>query len=76
MVNRWQYRSPIGTFWIESDQVHVGRWELKINGERLGSYQTPRMAADAVSSQSTGYSAWDALKDVRIPSYLDEWQEA
>jgi hypothetical protein len=76
MVNRWQYRSEIGTFSIQADNVNVGRWELRINDERLGSYQTPRMAADAVASQTTGYAAWDQLKGATAPGFLEDWAGA
>lgn len=76
MVNRWRFRSPVGTFWIEADQIHIGRWELKLNEERLGTYQTPRMAADAVSSRSTGCAVWDRLEDAKSPACLEDWQPA
>lgn len=76
MVNRWQYVSPLGTFSIQADKVNIGRWELRLEGERLGSYQTPRMAADAVASQATGHSAWDQMKKAQAPSFLEDWEPA
>lgn len=77
MVNRWRFSSPVGTFWIEADQVNIGRWELRIEDERLGTYQTPRMAADAVSARSTGYRPWDGLRESpKPPDYLEDWEGA
>lgn len=76
MVNRWRFNSPVGTFCIEADRVNIGRWELRINGDRLGTYQTPRMAADAVASQSTGFKAWDQLDEPKAPDDLEDWEPA
>lgn len=74
MVNRWHFQSAVGTFCIEADQVNIGRWELRLDNERLGTYQTPRMAADAVVSQATGYRPWDELEKPKTPAYLEDWE--
>lgn len=67
----YHYRSDVGTFWIGPDGS--GRFRLGIDDERLGSYHSPKAAADDVYSQSTGCSEWDSLLATSEPSDLSEW---
>ena len=68
------YRSPVGVFWIRPQPNSGGRFWLGIDDERLGSYHSPRAAADDVYCQATGWSEWDLLRRPNAPTDITEWE--
>ena len=67
----WNYQTSKGKFWIKPQGN--GRFLLGIDDEGLGSYITPKQAADDVYCCATGYYPWDALMIVDQPADLSEW---
>ncbi len=65
------YKTDAGTFWIK--QESNGRWTLRLNGEALGSYNSPEQAADDVYMQATGSYEWDSKDEILEPTDLGEW---
>ena len=69
----WYYETKVGTFSIRRDPNKPGSWLLCIDVVELSSHASPELAASDVYKQSTGWDEWDTLKDVTIPTDLDEW---
>ena len=69
----YTYNSNIGTFEIK--QVGHDRYELWIEYELIGSYESAEFAAEDVSSFNTGYNEWDKFHNEleNFPSCLSEW---
>jgi hypothetical protein len=69
------YRSRVGTFSIEPDEMDVDMLKLCVGGFWLGSYETAEEAAQSVYLRETGWSEWDCLKDSDAPCDLSEWEK-
>ena len=69
------YNSDVGTFEIR--QIGHKRYELWIEEELLGSYESAEMAARDVANFNTDYTEWDRFKNEleNYPSSLSEWAE-
>jgi hypothetical protein len=67
----WYFYSPVGTFIIAIEPS--GAFGLWIDTRKLGDYNAPEEAVDAVRSQRTGYARWDDLTEIDAPKILDEW---
>ena len=69
----YTYNSDIGTFEIK--QVEHERYELWIEEELLGSYESAKFAAEDVSNFNTGYIEWDKFQNEfqNFPSNLSKW---
>jgi hypothetical protein len=74
MPEEYWFRSAVGVFWIRPQPGHEGRYWLGIDDERLGSYHSPRSAADEVYMRHTGWHAWDRLRDADAPRDIGEWE--
>ena len=54
------------------------RWYIDGDWEKSGAYTRPDIAADDVAHQATGFSEWDLLPFMKIPSEIadiGEWQK-
>jgi hypothetical protein len=69
----YEYNAEIGTFEIR--QVEHARYELWVEDEKLGSYETPESAALDVATFNTGYSEWDRFENEErnFPATLSDW---
>ncbi|MCD6190020.1 MAG: hypothetical protein J7K14_00585 [Sulfurimonas sp.] len=69
----YTYNSNIGTFEIK--QVGRGRYELWIEYELIGSYESAESAAEDVSNFNTGYNEWDKFhNDIQdFPPNISKW---
>ena len=67
------YNSPIGRFLIRPQSNDY--WDLWFEDDVLGSYGSAMAAADDVYLQVTGHYEWDSLKNIDIPTDVDEWEE-
>jgi hypothetical protein len=74
-MHAYRYNSPIGIFEIR--QVGHLRYELWIEEERLGEYESAETAATDVATFDTDYVAWDRFENEleNFPASLDEWTE-
>ena len=72
-MHTYTYSSNIGTFEIK--QIERDRYELWIENELIGSYESAEFAAEDVSSFNTGYNEWDKFhNDIQdFPSNIREW---
>lgn len=72
-MNSYQYNADIGTFTIK--ETGHERYELWIEEEQLGFYESPESAAADVAEFNTGYIEWDLFKNEErnIPAHLGEW---
>jgi hypothetical protein len=70
----YYFRSAVGIFWIRPRPGNAGRFILGIGEDALGSYASPRAAADDVYTGATGFYAWDSRNDPRAPRDLSEWE--
>ncbi|HSU31276.1 MAG TPA: hypothetical protein VLJ11_08570 [Bryobacteraceae bacterium] len=68
------YDSPLGTFWIRPEPA--GRVQLGIDKLKLRTFTSPKAAAEAVRSQSSGYEEWDRASGILVPSGLEKWKTA
>lgn len=66
------FRSVVGVFSIRARSD--GRFTLELNGDALGSYHSPRAAADDVYSHHTGARVWDRRRDLEGPTDISEWE--
>lgn len=71
----YAYNSDIGTFGI--NQVGHERYELWIDEELLGSYESAALAAQDVAAFNTGYNEWDTLENdiENYPEDLGQWRK-
>lgn len=58
----WYCETPVGVFSIAPSRTADARWELWIDTQRLGTYESVGAAADNVERGATGITAWDDLK--------------
>ena len=67
------YHSPIGTFEIR--QTEHMRYELWIEEEMLGFYESPESAAQDVAAFNTDYIQWDRFENEleNFPESLNDW---
>ncbi|MEA3419012.1 MAG: hypothetical protein U9Q90_06390 [Campylobacterota bacterium] len=75
-MHTYSYNSDVGTFEIR--QIGHKRYELWIEEELLGSYESAELAARDVADFNTDYTEWDRFKNEleNFPSDLSEWTEA
>lgn len=68
------YNSDIGTFEIR--EVRHRLYELWIEEENLGSYDSAESAAADVAAFNTGYVEWDRFEneETNVPAGLDGWR--
>jgi hypothetical protein len=64
--------TPVGTFWIQPEPA--GRVRLGIDREKLKTYASARLAAQAVADRTTGWAPWDALQSSPAPARLSAWK--
>ena len=71
----YTYNSNIGTFEIK--QIGHDRYELWIEYELIGSYESAESAAEDVSSFNTGYNEWDKFHNELhdFPSIISGWAQ-
>lgn len=71
----YEYNADIGTFEIK--QIGHERYELWLEEEFLGAYESAKFAAEDVAAFSTGYNEWDRFKNElqNFPSDLSQWTE-
>ncbi|KYJ85860.1 hypothetical protein [Sulfurovum riftiae] len=69
------YNSEIGRFEIR--QSDHRKYDLWINEEMLGPYESAERAAEDVANFETDYVAWDKFKNEleNVPSDLSKWTE-
>ena len=69
----YTYNSNIGTFDIK--QTGHDRYELWIEYELIGSYESAESAAEDVSNFNTGYNEWDKFHNELhdFPSNISKW---
>lgn len=74
-MRNYEYNADIGTFVIR--EIQHQRYELWIEDEQLGSYESPESAAMDVATFSTGFSEWDQLENEErhFPANLGQWSE-
>lgn len=67
------YNTDIGTFEIR--EVAHRLYELWIEDEQIGTYESPEMAAADVADFNTGYVEWDRFENEErnVPAHLGEW---
>jgi hypothetical protein len=72
-MENYIYNSDVGTFEIVQ-KGHL-QYELWINEELLGKYQTADQAAEDVAAFNTDYVEWDRFKNEleNVPKSLTEW---
>ncbi|MBN2255170.1 MAG: hypothetical protein JW736_05655 [Deltaproteobacteria bacterium] len=71
---RYMFKSQVGTFSIEPDEVHVDMVQLCLGGIWLCTVETAEEAAARVSAQETGWHEWDILTDTDAPADLSCWE--
>ncbi|HEU20532.1 MAG TPA: hypothetical protein ENO00_14585 [Deltaproteobacteria bacterium] len=71
---RYVFRSKVGTFSIESDEVHWDMVQLCLGGLWLRTVETAEEAARFVYEQKTGLHEWDTLTEIEAPSDLSGWE--
>ncbi len=74
MGDCYYFESAAGLFSIRPTTNQPVRYALRLGDELLGSYHSPRSAADDVYVQSTGSIKWDGLRGVDMPTDLSEWE--
>jgi hypothetical protein len=69
------YHSEIGRFEIR--QTGHRRYNLWIDEEMLGTYESAERAAEDVANFETDHLRWDTFKNEleNVPSGLDQWVE-
>jgi len=72
-MKSYSYNSDIGTFEIR--QVAHEAFELWIEEEMLGSYESAEQAAKDVANFNTDYPEWDRFKNEleNFPTALSQW---
>jgi len=74
-MKMYVYNSDVGRFEIR--QIGHKRYELWINEEMLGSYDSAERAAQDVANFNTDYVEWDRFKNEleNFPTSLGKWAE-
>ena len=69
----YEFNADLGTFGIR--QRGHARYELWLEEEMLGSYESPESAALDVSAFNTGFNEWDTLENevTNYPQDLTQW---
>ena len=69
------YNADIGTFEIR--EIDHFRYQLLINEEMLGEYESAELAAEDVATFNTDYVEWDNLENEleNVPATLSEWTQ-
>ena len=72
-MEHYIYNSDIGTFEIQQKDHLL--YQLWINEELLGEYQSAQFAAADVARFDTDYVEWDKLENKieNVPTSLDQW---
>ncbi|MEA3372318.1 MAG: hypothetical protein U9Q62_01385 [Campylobacterota bacterium] len=72
-MHTYSYNSDIGTFEIK--QTGHKRYELWIEEELLGAYESAEFAAQDVAEFNTDYIEWDKFENElhNFPSDLSKW---
>lgn len=72
-MNIYTYNSDIGTFEIR--ETGHERYELWLEEELLGAYESPEFAAKDVANFDTDYPEWDKFENEleNFPSTLSQW---
>jgi len=72
-MKNYIYNADIGTFNIR--QIGHLRYQLWINEELLGEYESAELAAADVANFNTDYVEWDELENKieNVPHSLSEW---
>ncbi|MBD3790576.1 MAG: hypothetical protein IE918_00190 [Campylobacterales bacterium] len=72
-MQAYRYNSPIGPFEIR--QVGHLRYELWIEEEKLGEYESAESAALDVAAFNTDYVEWDRFENEleNFPKSLSDW---
>lgn len=72
-MKKYIYNADIGTFAIR--QIGHFLYQLWIEEELLGEYESAELAAADVSRFNTDYVQWDKLENelTNIPANLSEW---
>ncbi|MDX1295077.1 MAG: hypothetical protein R3302_02350 [Sulfurimonadaceae bacterium] len=71
----YEYNADVGIFEIR--QTEHARYELWIEDEQLGAYESPESAALDVAAFNTGYNEWDKFEndERNYPRNLGEWSK-
>ncbi|MDD5406398.1 MAG: hypothetical protein PHE73_05610 [Sulfurovaceae bacterium] len=71
----YTYNTDIGTFEIR--EVQHKMYELWIDEELLGDYESAEFAAQDVANFDTGYIEWDEYENEieNFPADLSKWKE-
>lgn len=74
-MKSYRYNSSIGTFEIRQTE-HL-RYELWIEEEMLGFYESPEAAALDVATFNTDYTEWDRFENEleNFPKNLNDWSK-
>lgn len=74
-MQTYRYNSPVGTFEIR--QVRHLSYELWVEEEKLGEYESAESAAADVATFNTDYIEWDRFENEleSFPKNLGDWQE-
>jgi hypothetical protein len=72
---RYVFKSQVGTFSIEPDEVDWDMVQLCIGGLWLCTVATAAEAAARVAEQKTGWNEWDVLTDADAPADLSGWED-
>jgi hypothetical protein len=67
----YQYRSPIGTFMIISDN---GNWELYFGDDLRGTFQSALAATSMALTTVAGEFDSSALEEVDVPTDINKWE--
>ncbi len=72
-MRTYTYNTDIGTFEIR--EVGHQLYELWIEDENLGFYDSPESAAADVAAFNTGYIEWDRFEneEANVPADLGKW---
>ena len=67
------YNADIGTFEIR--KVDHFRYQLFINEEMLGEYESAELAAEDIAAFNTDFVEWDNLENEleNVPATLSQW---
>ena len=74
-MRTYTYNSDIGTFEIKP--FGHEKYELWLEEELLGTYESAKFAAQDVADFNTGYIEWDRFKNElqNFPSDLSRWRK-
>lgn len=72
-MKNYIYNTNIGT--LEIRQTEYKNYELWLDDELLGNYETPDLAAADVANFDTDYVEWDSLENEieNVPADLFDW---